>query len=96
MGSRWYSVVVDAVDPARLARWWAEVLDLRILDEEDGVAVIGTELSAEPYLTFVRVPEAKAGKNRLHLDLAPGRPGRRGGAPGRHGRPARRHRPERA
>jgi len=34
MGSRWYAVVVAATDPARLARWWAEVLDYRIAYEK--------------------------------------------------------------
>ena len=71
MASRWYAVVVDAADPARLARWWAEVLDYRILGEEDGEVMIGTHEDAFPLLFFVRVPEAKAGKNRLHIDLTP-------------------------
>jgi hypothetical protein len=71
MGCRWYAVVVDAADPARLARWWAEVLDYRILGEEDGEVMIGTHEDAFPLLFFTRVPEAKAGKNRLHIDLTP-------------------------
>jgi hypothetical protein len=64
-------MVVDAADPGRLARWWAEVLDYRILGEEDGEVMIGTHEDALPLLFFVRVPEAKAGKNRLHIDLTP-------------------------
>src|SRR5215510_2481779 len=70
MGSRWYAVVVDAGDPARLARWWAEVLDYRVLDEEDGEVAIGRG-DQQPVLYFIRVPESKAGKNRLHIDLRP-------------------------
>jgi predicted enzyme related to lactoylglutathione lyase len=69
MGSRWHAVVVDATDPARLARWWAEVLDYRITYEAaDETSISG---AAPPGLTFVPVPEAKSIKNRLHIDLNP-------------------------
>jgi len=69
MGSRWYTVVVDALDPSRLARWWAEVLDFRLLREEAGAIVIGREDG--PRLVFTQVPDAKADRNRLHLELRP-------------------------
>jgi hypothetical protein len=71
MGSRWDTVVVDAIDPARLARWWAEVLDYRLLSEGIDEAVIGPDAAARPQLLFNRVADAKDGKNRLHLDLGP-------------------------
>ena len=71
MGSRWYTVVVDATDPARLARWWAEVLDYRLLYEAPDEVVIGRDEKTYPGLVFVPVPEPKAGKNRLHIDLNP-------------------------
>jgi predicted enzyme related to lactoylglutathione lyase len=70
MGSRWYGVVVDAADPARLARWWAEVLDYRIAFEESDVVTIAAGGDA-PSMTFVPVTEPKAGKNRVHIDLKP-------------------------
>ena len=34
MPSRWEQIVVDAVDPARLARWWAETLGYVVVNEE--------------------------------------------------------------
>jgi predicted enzyme related to lactoylglutathione lyase len=71
MGSRWYTVVVDATDPARLARWWAEVLDYRLLYEASDEVVIGRDENTYPGLVFVPVPEPKSGKNRLHIDLNP-------------------------
>jgi predicted enzyme related to lactoylglutathione lyase len=74
MSSRWQTVVVDAVDPGRLGRWWAEVLDYRLLREALDEVVIGTAEDAYPQLVFDRVWEAKEpkdGKNRLHLDLSP-------------------------
>jgi catechol 2,3-dioxygenase-like lactoylglutathione lyase family enzyme len=76
-GSRWFGVVVDSLDPARLARWWAEVLGYRIVSEDPGEVVVGPASIGpgndghQPRLIFVRVTEAKTGKNRLHIDLAP-------------------------
>jgi predicted enzyme related to lactoylglutathione lyase len=71
MSSRWHTVVVDAIDPARLARWWAEVLDYRLLSEDGTEAVIGAAPDAYPQLVFNLVAEPKDGKNRLHVDLRP-------------------------
>jgi catechol-2,3-dioxygenase len=70
MTSRWSTVVVDALDPVRLGRWWASVLDFRVRSEKPDEVVIGLD-GTGPALCFVAVPDAKAGKNRLHLDLAP-------------------------
>jgi catechol 2,3-dioxygenase-like lactoylglutathione lyase family enzyme len=71
MGSRWHAVVVDATDPARLSRWWAEVLGYRVIDENANEVMVGSGEPASPVLYFVRAAEAKAGKNRLHIDLTP-------------------------
>ena len=71
MGSRWDTVVVDAIDPGRLARWWAEVLDFQLLSEERDEAVIGEGADTYPQLLFGLAVEPKQGKNRLHIDLAP-------------------------
>jgi predicted enzyme related to lactoylglutathione lyase len=71
MSSRWWTVVIDAHDPAALARFWTGVLDWSILYEADDEVVITKDGTTFPGLVFVRVPEAKQAKNRLHLDLAP-------------------------
>jgi hypothetical protein len=71
MGSRLTSVVVDSVDPGRLARWWAEVLSYQILHEDPDEAHIGLDRGPGPSLVFIAVPETKSGKNRLHFDLNP-------------------------
>ncbi|MEH0110972.1 VOC family protein [Tersicoccus sp. MR15.9] len=82
MDLRWYSIVIDSRDVAAQGRWWAEVLNWQVVYEaEDEVVVIprwAEETVAStpfdrvpPGLVFVTVPEEKAGKNRLHLDLAP-------------------------
>ena len=69
-------VCVDTADPARLASFWQSALGWRRTFEQDGQVVLEPpEGSAEdgvaPDLLFLRVPEGKAGKNRLHLDLRP-------------------------
>jgi len=72
MTSRIYTVTVDCADPARLAEFWAAVLGWQVDPEggEDELAV-EPEDDADTALLFLRVPESKAGKNRIHFDLAP-------------------------
>ncbi len=68
-------MVIDAADPSRLARFWAAALDWEVAADEDGVANVWPhgfrypDPAALP-LVILAVPEAKAGKNRVHLDLA--------------------------
>ncbi len=69
-------VTVDAREPASIARFWAAALGWRVTFEEpDEVAVEPPEGSSDPLpypdLLFIRVPEDKQVKNRLHLDLRP-------------------------
>jgi catechol 2,3-dioxygenase-like lactoylglutathione lyase family enzyme len=69
-------VCVDTADPARLASFWQSALGWRrTFEQDDEVVLEPPEGSAEdgvaPDLLFLRVPEGKAGKNRLHLDLRP-------------------------
>ncbi|MFN8633595.1 MAG: VOC family protein [Chloroflexota bacterium] len=66
-------LAVDCADPARLARFWAEALDYKILDGDDpDEAAIVPKDGKGTQLLFLRVPEGKTLKNRLHLDLRPG------------------------
>lgn len=80
MASRFTELAIDCADPRGLARFWCSVLDYQVLDEEDGLVTIGSQPRSEggnptgpvpPTLTFARVPEGKAAKNRLHLDVNP-------------------------
>lgn len=71
MGVRFYSVVIDSRDHARLARWWADVLGWRLVYEDVNEAAVAQGEDSEPALVFVPVPEPKQVKNRLHIDLAP-------------------------
>ncbi len=67
---RIFNVTFDAHDPATLAAFWSAVLE-RPVDEgaNEFYAVIGATETA-PNMLFLRVPEGKQAKNRMHLDLA--------------------------
>ena len=75
MPTRLVHLVADANDPAALARFWASALNWVIADESDEEVDVWPDGYAYPDpvavpLVFVPVPEAKTGKNRVHLDLA--------------------------
>ena len=67
----WEEVVVDAQDPRALGRWWVEALGWVVVDDGEEFE-IAPEPGSYPTLLFVRVPEPKAVKDRLHLDFRPG------------------------
>ena len=76
MALRWQCVCIDAADPDRLASFWQEALGWRRTHDGPDEVVLeppagSPEDGVSPDLLFLRVPEDKAGKNRLHLDLRP-------------------------
>lgn len=68
---------IDAVDPRKLAEFWAHVLDWEVepTDDEEEIFVEPKEGAGRgglfPGLLFLKVPEPKTVKDRLHLDLRP-------------------------
>ena len=91
MSSRFTELVIDAHDMKKLAEFWCEVLDYRILDEQPDIVEIGPKYFTgepgpemhedwkararsgppAPTICFAPVPEGKAVKNRLHIDVSP-------------------------
>jgi hypothetical protein len=75
MNIRIQCLCVDTTDPLRLAAFWQAALGWRRQGDENEVVLEPPEGSPEdgvaPDLLFLRVPEEKAIKNRLHLDLRP-------------------------
>lgn len=59
------SITFDCADPLALAGFWAVVLDRQAPTEPGDFA----QLAGSPSLSFMRVPEGKAAKNRVHLDI---------------------------
>lgn len=63
---------IDCVDPYELGRFWSEVLGSQLADDDEpGDPEALVDLGHGAGLLFVRVPEPKTGKNRMHLDLRP-------------------------
>lgn len=61
-------VCFDAADPPALAEFWARLLGGERTVDKDGDAWVVLP-SGGPRLDFLRVPEPKTVKNRLHLDI---------------------------
>jgi hypothetical protein len=70
-----YTVTFDCADAARLGGFWAELLR-RPLDDGATAEFASIGMSADqatpPHLAFVKVPEHKQVKNRVHVDLVAG------------------------
>lgn len=67
-------VTVDCHNPSLLADFWAEMLDWRITHQSDTEVVIepkNAELVISPDILFIKVPDEKLVKNRMHFDLRP-------------------------
>jgi len=73
MASLFTEIVIDCQDPARVARFWADVLDWPLTEHEQGLWWLSStgDHTAPPWLVFVAVAEVKTVKNRLHLDVNP-------------------------
>ena len=61
-------VCFDANDPPALAEFWAHLLGGERTVDKDGDAWVVMP-NGGPRLDFLRVPESKEIKNRLHLDI---------------------------
>jgi len=76
MSIRIQCLVIDAHDCRALAGFWAEALSWRVTYEDGHQSVVeppegSPEADVAPDLLFVKVPDDKTAKNRLHLDLRP-------------------------
>jgi hypothetical protein len=63
-------VTIDCAEPYQLAEWWSQATGSRIHPESEP----GDEevlIEGSPSLLFIKVPEGKTVKNRIHLDVVP-------------------------
>jgi hypothetical protein len=70
MVTRW-TLGCDATDPRRMAAFWAEALGYVPepgYEDPGGASIVDPE-GRGPAIAFVRVPEAKSAKNRMHIDI---------------------------
>jgi predicted enzyme related to lactoylglutathione lyase len=61
-------VTIDCADPQRLATFWTEATGYRIAHEWPAFVVMVPSDGPGVALGLQRVPEPRAGKNRVHLD----------------------------
>jgi predicted enzyme related to lactoylglutathione lyase len=66
---RLHWIVIDTVDPARVAPFWCALLGVQERGWFGEDYLMLTTDGGAPPVAFQRVPEAKSAKNRLHVDL---------------------------
>ena len=64
-----FDIVVDCTDPDRLARFWAAALGYEQVRRFGHYTMVSRGGPGVPRISFQAVAEAKAAKNRLHLDI---------------------------
>ena len=62
-------LVLDCADPERLAPFWAAALGYTTVGAAGSYVMLLPEGRPGPQLLLQRVPEPKAGKNRMHVDV---------------------------
>ncbi len=70
MATHW-TLGCDAADPHLLARFWAHALGYVPepgYDDPDGASIVDPD-GTGPAISFLRVPEGKLAKNRVHIDV---------------------------
>ncbi|WP_327417674.1 VOC family protein [Streptomyces sp. NBC_01233] len=67
-------ITFDALDPYRVAEFWSAVTGFPIHPDDvegDDEILLEPAQPGVPGLLFIRVPDAKSLKNRVHLDIQP-------------------------
>jgi len=64
-------ITIDCADPRSLAGFWIKALDLETAFDADGffIQLRSAADPTQPALGLQKVPEARAGKNRVHIDF---------------------------
>ena len=63
-------VTIDCADPKALASFWSAALDAPVMADYGEFIMLQPPAAGGPAIGLQRVPEERAGKNRLHLDLS--------------------------
>jgi hypothetical protein len=69
MSASLLAVVVDCSEPRRQAGFWSKVLSYEVVERNVDEFLVRDPAGLAAPLYFMRVPEPKTEKNRLHLDL---------------------------
>lgn len=73
---RWQCICFESTDPQTVSTFWEQALGWRRTHDSPEEVVLeppagSPEDGVSPDILFLRVPESKTAKNRLHLDLRP-------------------------
>jgi predicted enzyme related to lactoylglutathione lyase len=62
-------IVLDCAEPQRLEPFWSAALGYRSYWSTEELVVLVPEDEVRPPLLLMQVPEPRAGKNRMHIDI---------------------------
>jgi predicted enzyme related to lactoylglutathione lyase len=62
-------ITIDCADPRRLAGFWTKALGVSIAQDYGEAVFLAPAKQGSVTLGFQRVPEPRAGKNRVHVDF---------------------------
>lgn len=63
------TVVLDTADLEAAEQFWTSVLELKVVHRAEPYVYLSRICASGPHLALQKVPERKAGKNRLHFDI---------------------------
>ena len=66
-------IVIDCLDPEKVAAFWSEALDWKAQQKDDywWMSETGDPVTSPLMLVFQPVPEPKTVKDRIHFDVCP-------------------------
>jgi predicted enzyme related to lactoylglutathione lyase len=72
MTTRLHNVTFDCADARKVADFWSALTGWNVFYDEDPEVLVAPHFPSDGLgLLFIPVPEDKAAKNRVHLDLQP-------------------------
>jgi catechol 2,3-dioxygenase-like lactoylglutathione lyase family enzyme len=63
------NVTFDCADPRRLAEFWSQATGYELKESNDFMATLSHPQGHRPNLLFIKVPEPRTAKNRVHVDF---------------------------
>jgi hypothetical protein len=69
MAASLLAVVVDCAEPAHQAGFWSRVLSYEVVERNVDEFLVRDPTGSAAPLYFMKVPEPRTEKNRLHLDV---------------------------
>ena len=66
------NITFDCTDPRALAEFWSQATGWEIKESGEFMARVARADDRRPHFLFLRVPESKTAKNRVHLDFGVG------------------------